>query len=157
MTATHSALLHRTITYVIIRYDYACNRWSRKMTEKKSTPISEAESVVMQVFWARGALASDDVVAALQHGKWQESTVKTLLNRLLKKGALRARKDNRRYIYSPVLSREAWLSAESHGFVDRMFGGRVAPLVSYFSQHKKLSKKDVEDLKQLIKDIDNEC
>ncbi|HTC51094.1 MAG TPA: BlaI/MecI/CopY family transcriptional regulator [Steroidobacteraceae bacterium] len=126
------------------------------MRGKKRTPISEAESVVMQVFWARGALISEEVVDALRHGKWQEPTVKTLLNRLLKKGALRARKENRRYIYSPVLTRDEWLSSESHGFVDRLFGGRVAPLVSYFSQQRKLTKKDVEELKQLIKDIDDE-
>jgi BlaI family transcriptional regulator, penicillinase repressor len=127
------------------------------VTTKKSMPISAAESIVMEVFWARGVLASEDVVAALEsQGKWQESTVKTLLSRLLKKGALRACKDNRRYIYSPVLTRDEWLSIESHGFLDRLFGGRVAPLVSYFSQQKKLSKKDVDELKKLIKDIDNE-
>ncbi|HTV78140.1 MAG TPA: BlaI/MecI/CopY family transcriptional regulator, partial [Steroidobacteraceae bacterium] len=114
------------------------------MGTRKPKPISEAESIVMQVLWAQGALASEDVVDALRHGKWQEATVKTLLNRLLKKGALRARKEGRRYIYSPVLTHEEWLSAESHGFVDRLFGGRVAPLVSYFSQHRKLSRKDVE-------------
>jgi predicted transcriptional regulator len=82
--------------------------------------------------------------------------VKTLLNRLLKKGALRARKDNRRYVYSPVLTRDEWLSSESHGFLDRLFGGRVAPLVSYFSQHRKLSKKDIEELKRLIRELDDE-
>ncbi len=109
---------------------------------KKVMSISAAESVVMQVFWERGALASEEVVAALEsHGKWQETTVKTLLNRLLKKGALRARKDNRRYIYSPVLTRDDWLSIESHGFLDRLFGGRVAPLVSYFSQQKSSAGK----------------
>jgi BlaI family transcriptional regulator, penicillinase repressor len=123
---------------------------------KKSMAISAAEAIVMEVFWTGGALGSEDVVVALKnHGKWQESTIKTLLNRLLKKGALRARKDNRRYIYSPVLTRDAWLSSESHGFLERLFGGRVAPLVSYFSQHNKLSKKDIEDLKRLIKEIDN--
>ena len=123
---------------------------------KSSMPISEAESIVMQVFWERGALPSEDVVSALKsHGKWQESTVKTLLNRLLKKGALRARKDKRRYVYSPVLTRNEWLSRESHGFLDRLFGGRVVPLVSYFSQQRKLSKKDIEDLKRLIKEIDD--
>jgi BlaI family transcriptional regulator, penicillinase repressor len=127
------------------------------MPAKRSLPISEAESVVMQIFWARGALPTEEVVAALEsHQKWQESTVKTLLNRLLNKGALRSRKDNRRYVYSPVLTQDEWLSTESHGFVDRLFGGRVAPLVSYFSQQKKLSKKDIEDLKQLIKEIDGE-
>jgi BlaI family transcriptional regulator, penicillinase repressor len=126
------------------------------MPAKKPAPISEAESVVMEVFWARGALPAEEVFAALQgHGKWQESTVKTLLNRLLKKGALRARKDNRRYVYSPVLARDRWLSSESHGFLERLFGGRVAPLVSYFSQHKKLSRKDIEDLKRLIREIDS--
>src|SRR6267142_6941769 len=115
------------------------------MKTKKSAAISEAESIVMGVFWAHGALPSEDVVAALEsQGRWQESTVKTLLNRLLKKGAVRARKDNRRYIYSPVLTRDEWLSSESHGFLDRLFGGRVAPLVSYFSQQKKLSKKDID-------------
>ena len=127
------------------------------MPAKKTLPISEAESVVMQIFWARGALPTEEVVAALEsHQKWQESTVKTLLNRLLNKGALRARKDNRRYVYSPVLTEDARLQTESHGFVDRLFGGRVAPLVSYFSQQKKLSKNDIEELKKLIKEIDGE-
>jgi predicted transcriptional regulator len=124
---------------------------------KKSVSISEAEAIVMQVFWERGSLPGEDVIAALEsHGKWQESTVKTLLNRLLKKGALRARKDHRRYVYSPVLTRDEWLSTESHGFLDRLFGGRVAPLVSYFSEQKQLSKKDVEDLRRLIREIDDE-
>jgi BlaI family penicillinase repressor len=125
--------------------------------KKQTVPITEAESIVMQVLWARGDLPTEDIVAALEsHGKWQESTVKTLLNRLLKKGALRASKDNRRYVYSPALTREEWLSSESHGFLDRLFGGRVAPLVSYFSQQKKLSKKDIEELKRLIQEIDDE-
>lgn len=107
------------------------------MPAKKTVPISEAESVVMQVFWERGALPTEDVVAALESDdRWQE--------------------DNRRYIYSPVLTRDDWLATESHGFLDRMFGGRVAPLVSYFSQQKKLSKKDVEELKRLIEGLDDE-
>jgi hypothetical protein len=61
-----------------------------------------------------------------------------------------------RYLYSPVLTQDEWLPTESHGFVYRLFGGRVAPLVSYFSQQMKLSKKDIENLKQLIKEIDGE-
>lgn len=119
-------------------------------------PISEAESIVMEVIWEKSPLPTEDVVAALEHhGKWQEATVKTLLNRLLKKGALKARKDGRRYLYSPVLTRNQWVAAESHGLLDRLFGGRVAPLVSYFSQQKKLGKKDIEDLKRLIQELDD--
>ena len=96
-------------------------------------------------------------MAALQpQGKWQESTVKTLLNRLLKKGAVSARKDGRRYLYSPVLTREQWLSNESTGLLNRLFGGRVAPLVAHFSTQRKLSRKDIADLKRLIQELDDE-
>lgn len=122
----------------------------------RPVPISEAESIVMEVIWAKSPIPTEDVVAALEHhGKWQEATVKTLLNRLLKKGALKARKDGRRYLYSPILTRDQWLATESHGFLDRLFGGRVAPLVSHFSQQKKLGKKDIEDLKRLIQEIED--
>jgi BlaI family transcriptional regulator, penicillinase repressor len=118
--------------------------------------ISEAESIVMEVIWRRNPIITDDVVAGLaDHGKWQEPTVKTLLNRLLKKGAVSARKEGRRYLYSPVLKREEWLAAESKGFLDRVFDGRLVPLVSHFSQHRKLSKKEIAELKRLIQELDD--
>jgi len=118
--------------------------------------ISDAESVVMEVLWRASPLATEDVVAALS-GKqeWQESTVKTLLNRLLNKGVINAERDGRRYLYSPVMKREEWLSHESEGLLDRLFGGRVAPLVAHFSKHKKLTKKDLADLKRLIEEIED--
>jgi BlaI family penicillinase repressor len=124
---------------------------------KTSVSISEAESVVMEVLWRRSPIATEDVMASLEpHGKWQESTVKTLLNRLLKKGAVNARKDGRRYLYSPVLTRKEWISQESTGFLNRLFDGRVTPLVAHFSSQRKLSKKDIADLKLLIQELDDE-
>lgn len=128
-------------------------------TRKSKVPeitISEAESLVMQAIWDRGPLPTEDIVTAVRHAKWGDSTVKTLLNRLLNKGALSAEKDNRRYVYSAVLTREAWLASESHGFLERVFGGRVAPLVSYFSQQKKLAKDDIEELKRIIRELDDD-
>jgi predicted transcriptional regulator len=101
-------------------------------------------------------MATEDVLGALPKGKWQESTVKTLINRLLKKGALKARKDGRRFLYSPVLTRKEWLSEESTGMLNRLFGGRVAPLVAHFSQQRKLTKKDIADLKRMIAEMDDE-
>jgi predicted transcriptional regulator len=118
--------------------------------------ISDAEAIVMQVIWHRGPLATEDIIAALgRRAKWSDSTVKTLLNRLLNKGALSAKKDNRRFVYSAVLAKEEWLATESDGFLDRVFGGRVAPLVSYFSQHKRLAKDDIAELKRLIRELDD--
>ncbi len=118
--------------------------------------ISEAESVVMDVLWQRHPLAADEVVVALaSQQEWQEATVKTLLNRLLNKGAISARKDGRRYLYSPQLRREDWVHEESRGLLERLFDGRVAPLVAHFSKHRKLSRKDIAELRKLIEEIDD--
>ncbi len=119
--------------------------------------ISEAESIVMDVLWRQQPLAAEDVVAALAVSKqWQEPTIKTLLNRLLKKGAISATKDGRRYLYAPVLQREDWISDQSVGLLDRLFDGRVAPLVAHFSAHRKLSAADVDQLRELLAEIDDE-
>lgn len=119
--------------------------------------ISEAESAVMETLWQRSPRTSEEVVAALsQSRQWQEATIKTLLNRLLKKGAVTVEKEGRRYLYSPALERDDWLMRESKGLLDRLFGGRVAPLVAHFSEHRKLSKKDVAELRKLIEGLDDE-
>ena len=86
---------------------------------------------------------------------WQEATIKTLLNRLLKKGAVEASKDGRRYLYSPVLKREDWVHGQSRSLLDRLFDGRVAPLVAHFSEKGKLSRKDIAELKRLIGELDD--
>jgi predicted transcriptional regulator len=119
--------------------------------------ISEAESVVMDVLWQRQPLAAEDVVAALADAQqWQDTTIKTLLNRLLNKGAIAAEKDGRRYLYVPVLRREDWVLDESQGLLERLFDGRVAPLVAHFSAQRKLSRKDIAELRKLLEEIDDE-
>jgi len=118
--------------------------------------ISEAESVVMDVLWRRHPLGADEVAAALASQQdWQEATIKTLLNRLLNKGAIAAERDGRRYLYSPLLKREAWVLEESRGLLDRLFDGRVAPLVAHFSEQRKLSRKDIAELRKLLEELDD--
>ena len=118
--------------------------------------ISEAEAEVMDVLWAHSPRAAEEVVAALAGRQaWAEATVKTLLNRLLTKGAISAGRDGRRYLYSPVLQREEWLAQQSDGLLDRLFGGRVAPLVAHFGERQKLSKADIDELRALIETLDD--
>ncbi|MBD8526022.1 BlaI/MecI/CopY family transcriptional regulator [Pseudomarimonas arenosa] len=118
--------------------------------------ISEAESRVMSVLWESGAATADEVFQAIgaQEG-WQEPTVKTLLNRLLGKGAVRAEAEGRRYRYHPLLKREDWVLEESQGLLGRLFNGRVAPMVAYFSKHGQLSGRDVAELKRLIDQLES--
>lgn len=119
--------------------------------------ISDAESQIMQALWGRHPLSAEDILAALpaQDG-WQLGTVKTLLNRLLNKGAVKAEREGRRYLYEPLIERAQWEGKESLGLVDRVFGGRLSPLVAHFSAHRKLTPEDAEALRQLLKEHDDE-
>ncbi|MGM9515990.1 BlaI/MecI/CopY family transcriptional regulator [Roseateles sp. DB2] len=119
--------------------------------------ISDAESQIMQALWVRHPLSAEDILAALppQDG-WQLGTVKTLLNRLLNKGAVKADRDGRRYLYEPLIERAQWEGSESMGLLDRVFGGRLSPLVAHFSAQRKLSAEDAEALRQLLKEHDDE-
>ena len=117
--------------------------------------ISDAESRVMEVLWRQSPQSAEEIVTTLQRDTaWHEKTIKTLLNRLLGKRAVSAQKDGRRYLYAPRLRREDWQRQESRSLLDRVFGGRVAPLLAHFSQHEKLSARDVAELRKLIDAID---
>ncbi len=119
-------------------------------------PVSEAESMVMDVLWQRHPRSADEIVAELAESTgWAAPTIKTLLNRLLNKGAISAMRDGRRYLYSPVLERETWVQQQSESLLERLFGGRVAPLVAHFGERGKLSAADIAELKRLIAELDD--
>lgn len=119
--------------------------------------ISSAESLVMDALWRCSPQAAEDIAAAVAPAQgWTEATVKTLINRLLKKKAIAADKDGRRYLYRPLVAREAYVGAESQSLLDRLFDGRLAPLVSHFSESGRLSAQDVADLRRLIEGLDDD-
>jgi len=118
--------------------------------------ISTAESLVMEALWRASPRAADQIAAEIASDQaWTEATVKSLLNRLLTKGAIAAERDGRRYLYRPLIERSDYIHAESRGLVDRLFEGRLAPLVAHFSARETLSPDDVAELKRLIEEIDD--
>lgn len=118
--------------------------------------ISEAESVVMQVLWDRGEATAEEIIAAVASGRdWQEATVRTLISRLLNKGAIEAEREGRRYRYRPLLDRQSWMAAESSQLIDRVFGGSVAPLVAHFGREGRLSREDLAEIRRLIEEFEH--
>ena len=119
--------------------------------------ITDAESHVMEILWQQAPRTSEQVVEALQEPDgWHEKTIRTLLNRLLGKGAVTAERDGRRYLYAPNLTREQWQAQESRSLLDRVFGGKLAPLLAHFSQHEQLSDKDLAELQRLVRQIEQQ-
>ncbi|WP_213995288.1 BlaI/MecI/CopY family transcriptional regulator [Arsukibacterium sp.] len=119
--------------------------------------ISNAELEVMQVIWRTQPCSAADVVQYLQQQKdWHEKTVKTLLNRLVAKSALSYQKNGRAYLYSACISQQDYQQQVSGSFVQRLFAGRVAPLVASFARKNELSASDLAELKQLVAELEQQ-
>ncbi len=126
------------------------------------TEISNAEFEVLEALWQNYPASANDIIKKLnentdtdsdvQEKQWHDKTVKTLLNRLVKKQAISFEKQQRHYLYSPLLEREAYTLKESKSLVERMFSGKIAPLVAGFAKQNDLNKDDIKALKSLISD-----
>ena len=118
--------------------------------------ISTAESQIMEALWRSGALTPDEIVDEVGPANgWARNTVRVLITRLVKKGAIKGGKEEGRFLYRPLVPRSDYVLAESQGLLDRLFEGKLAPLVAHFAEHRNLTPEDVEKLNALIAEIDN--
>jgi predicted transcriptional regulator len=119
--------------------------------------ISAAESHIMEALWQGQPLSADEIVAKVGPSQnWGEATVKTLINRLLKKKALLSERAGGRVRYRPLISRAEYVTGESQGLLDRLFGGELAPLVAHYAKHRALAPDEVARLKRLIEDLEDD-
>jgi predicted transcriptional regulator len=119
------------------------------------TRITDAELDVMEALWAADQpLTATDIADRVGSERgWSLATVKTMLSRLVAKGAITHREDGRRFLYSPAIERDAYVSRESRRLVDRLFGGRLSPLVAQLAEEEALDKDDIAAIEALLKDL----
>ena len=119
--------------------------------------ITTAESHVMDALWRRGDLSTEDLIAEVGKAQsWGDATVKTLINRLLRKKALKSERRDGRHCYHALVQRSDYVQAESQGLLDRLFGGELAPLVAHFANSRALKPDEIARLKQLIADLEDD-
>ena len=118
----------------------------------KSPPqISDAEWEVMSVIWDSAPISTNEVVERLSLQKdWQPSTIRTMLQRLVKKGVLANEQEGKQYFYRPTVSREKCVRLESQSFLSRVFGGEATPLLVHFVKSAKLTPPDIQELKRTL-------
>lgn len=121
----------------------------------ENTPgISDAEHAVMEALWRRSPLTAAEVCESVNRERdWSLATVKTLLSRLVNKNAVATKPDGRRFLYSPLLDRSDYVETESKRLVDRLFGGRAAPLFAHLAEAEALSDEDIAEIEKLLKEI----
>jgi BlaI family transcriptional regulator, penicillinase repressor len=116
--------------------------------------IAEAEYAVMEVLWEESPLTAADVAERVPAERgWSLATVKTMLSRLLSKGVLRHEEEGRRYLYRPAIRREDYVAEESRRLIDRMFGGRITPLVAHLAERDRLTPADIEEIEKLLREL----
>jgi BlaI family penicillinase repressor len=117
----------------------------------RATPISDSEWDVMEPIWEAGPCTAADVIKRLRATHdWNHSTIRTLLARLVEKGALEYKVDGPRYIYKVAVSRRQCVRQKSRSFLEKAFGGDVGALLAHFVTEAPLSQAQIEHLHKLL-------
>ena len=114
--------------------------------------ISESEWAVMEVLWEDSPRTASEIAKSLREKtSWAENTVRTLLTRLVEKGALQISDEaGSPKLYSPAVKREACVRAESESFLERIFQGAAKPLLVHFAKNARLTPDEVRELKRIL-------
>lgn len=127
------------------------------MTARDEAPaerISEAEHAVMEALWRQSPLTAAEVCEHVCENRgWSMPTVKTLLSRLVVKNAVATEPDGRRFLYRPLIGRSDYLGGESRRLVDRLFGGRAAPLFAQLAEAEALTDEDIAEIERLLQEL----
>ncbi|AJS58665.1 BlaI/MecI/CopY family transcriptional regulator [Paenibacillus sp. IHBB 10380] len=118
---------------------------------EKMPKISESEWEIMKVIWQENPLTAEQIVQYLPEGMdWSDQTVRTFINRLMKKKALGYQKSGRSYLYYPLISEKECVRAESRSFLNRVFSGAAGLMMTNFLEETQLSDQEIERLQQIL-------
>ncbi|KAA5539468.1 BlaI/MecI/CopY family transcriptional regulator [Roseiconus nitratireducens] len=113
--------------------------------------LSDAEWIVMNLIWDSQPTEASEVIAALgSENGWSGATVKTMLHRLVKKGALHTESVGKKYRYTAAVRRSDCVRRASRSFLERVFGGDAAPALLHLVRTSKLSDSELAELRELL-------
>lgn len=122
----------------------------------KSVPrITETEWEIMRVIWSKHPITAGEVTRRLveQDATWHPKTARTLLARLVRKGALDYEEEGRAYVYEPLVSEAECRASASESFVERFFGGSLKPMLAHFVEQRRITKQDLKELSDLLEGV----
>ena len=121
------------------------------MTNDLASKITASELEVMKLLWhAEDALPVTDIREKLQKSKgWEPATIKTLVSRLVTKGAVLQEKRNVFY-YSPLISEKEYSTWATEDLISRLYNGRVRDLVAALVDSDGLTREDLDELREMF-------
>lgn len=118
---------------------------------KKVPQISDTEWKVMKVIWEKSPVTANQVIDRLDGiTDWSDRTIRTLLNRLIKKEAISFEKYGREYLYYPIVTEDECIREENRTFLERVYGGALNLMFTKFLEDEALNEDEIEELKQIL-------
>ncbi|GKX27783.1 beta-lactamase repressor [Vallitalea longa] len=113
--------------------------------------ISDAELEVMKLIWDDNPITSETIIKELSEKMtWSSGTIRTFINRLLKKEVIGYKRSGRTFFYYPILTKETYIKAENRTFLQRMYNGAVDRLFYHFIEDENLTEEELDKLQQLL-------
>ena len=104
----------------------------------------------MKSLWDHEPITAVEVLERLSHDQWKQKTVNTFLARLEAKGIITSTRQGRANIYRSLLSESECRRDEGRHFIDKVFRGKVAPMMLHFIENENLSDDELTELKDLL-------
>lgn len=113
--------------------------------------ISDGEYEIMKIIWKTHPVKSQKIIEQVDaDNNWSEKTIKTMINRLLKKEAIGYKKDGKSYLYYPLIKESDYRRIENQSFLQRVYNGSLNTMFTHFIKDMKLSKEELDELKKLL-------
>lgn len=125
-------------------------------TNQELPKISEAEWEVMNTLWESSPLSAHEIIENLNHKDWNPKTVKTMLFRLEKKGAISHESERREYLYFPLVEKKEYVKTEGQSFIKKLFNGATAPMMAHFIKNQKMTKEELQEIRKLIDQLEEQ-
>ena len=117
----------------------------------ETVDLSDAEWQIMNLVWDRQPIMAQEVIGELAEPcQWSPATVRTMLHRLVKKGALHFTAEGNRYWYRAAVRRADCVRRASRSFLERVFGGEAAPLLAHFVRNVQFTPEELAELRALL-------
>lgn len=114
--------------------------------------ITDAEFCVMKVLWKNEPCTSSEIVEKVSKEQdWNDKTIRTLINRLVSKGAVKAEKtSSKAFMYSSIISEKDYMNIENNNFINKLYGGSVKLMLASFVENNNLSDEEIQNLKNIL-------
>jgi len=120
---------------------------------KKIPQISNMEWIIMKILWENSPITANEVICKLEDStEWSDKTIRTFLNRLVKKEAISYKKSGREYLYYPIVTENECIREENKSFLDRVYDGALNLMFAKFLEDEALTENEIEELKQILEE-----